>query len=76
MFEMDWIKEVGPNRRKLTGNEKVKAKKLLERLCDHRSIERKRVVISSMSNDDRQLIVRAFLKLVEGKILDRSPELQ
>lgn len=76
IFEMDWIKEIGPNRRKLTGNEKVKAKKLLERLCDHRSIERKRIVISSMNDDDRQLVVRAFLKLVEGKILDRRPELQ
>ncbi|GAB4010511.1 MAG: hypothetical protein Fur0010_03340 [Bdellovibrio sp.] len=76
IFEMEWIKEIGHNRRKLTGNEKVKAKKLLERLCDHRSIERKRIVISSMNDDDRQLVVRAFLKLVEGKILDRRPELQ
>ena len=76
LFDIDWILEVGPQRNKLTGNEKVKAKKLLERLCVHRSIERKKVVLTGMDPIDRQLVVRAFLKLVEGKILDRRPEIQ
>lgn len=60
---------------KITGVERAKAKKLFSRVSKHRSLEHKKVVVQSMSEDERSLFIKAFLKLVEGKILDQRPEL-
>ncbi|MEC7276020.1 MAG: hypothetical protein VXV96_06850 [Bdellovibrionota bacterium] len=77
LFEEDWLNEVWSEKPKnLTGNEKAKAKTLFKRLCEHRSLERQRTVFWAMKEEDRVLFKRAFLKMVETKILDTSPELQ
>jgi len=66
-----------PEREKnLTGNEKAKAKTLFKRLCEHRSLERQKTVFLSLNDKDRSLFIRAFMKMVENKILDQAPELQ
>lgn len=75
LFEREWLHEALEHRNKLTGNEKSKAKTLLKRLCDHRTIERKKVVLSALKPDDRKVVVKAFLKLVETKMLNNSLEL-
>lgn len=75
MFEKEWLEDAVKGKNKLTGNEKSKAKTLLKRLCGHRTIERKKVVISALNSIDRKIVVQAFLKLVETKILDNSPEI-
>lgn len=64
-----------PNHKKLTGNEKAKAKTLLKRLCEHRTLERQRTVLSAMNISDQRLFLRAFFKMVENEILDAGPEL-
>lgn len=77
LFEDNWMQELWDDRpKKLTGNEKAKAKTLFKRLCEHRTLERQRTVFWSMSDSDRLLFKRAFLKMVEVKILDQAPELQ
>jgi hypothetical protein len=76
LFESIWIEEAGKSTRKLTGNEKVKAKRLLMRLAEHRGIERQKIVLHALAEVERDLVVRAFLKLVEGRVLDQRPELQ
>jgi hypothetical protein len=77
LFEENWLDEVWEERpKKLTGNEKAKAKTLFKRLCEHRTLERQRTVFWAMSASDRILFKRAFLKMVENKILDQAPELQ
>lgn len=77
LFEDNWMQEVWQNKpKKLTGNEKAKAKTLFKRLCEHRTLERQRTVFWSMKDEDRMLFKRAFLKMVENKVLDTSPELQ
>lgn len=75
LFEQEWLEEATQNKKKLTGNEKSKAKTLLKRLCDHRTIERKKVVLSALPPAERKVVVKAFLKLVERKIIDTGPEL-
>jgi hypothetical protein len=60
---------------KITGVERTKAKKLFSRVSKHRSLEHKKVVVQAMSDEERSLFIKAFLKLVEGKILDQRPEL-
>lgn len=76
LFEADWIKEISLDKKNLTGNEKAKAKTLFKRLVVHRSLERKRTVIHSFDEIDRKLFVKAFMKMVENKILDLKPEIQ
>jgi len=62
-----------PNHKKLTGNEKSKAKTLFKRLCEHRTLERQRTVLSAMHIEDQELFLRAFFKMVETEILDAGP---
>lgn len=87
LFRNEWIEEIfssandetkksKKNQHKLTGQEKEKAKSIIQRLAKHRTLERKQVVISAMDDKDRKLLVRAFMKMVEGKILDAKPGLQ
>jgi Leu/Phe-tRNA-protein transferase len=77
LFDSNWLSEfynVTP--KKLTGHEKVEAKKLLKRVSKHRSLERKKTVILSMKESERHLVLKAFFKMVENKILDEKPQLQ
>ncbi len=76
LFEKEWIWEARENSKKLTGNEKVKAKKLFKRVSQHRSLDRKKTVLISLDEKERNLFIRAFLKMVENKILDLKLELQ
>lgn len=77
LFEENWMEEIWQDKPKsLTGNEKAKAKTLFKRLCEHRTLERQRTVFWSLSEKDRKIFKRAFLKMVENKILDQVPELQ
>jgi hypothetical protein len=78
LFEGQWLLDAKTNvkEKSLTGNEKAKAKTLFKRICSHRTIERQKTVISAMTAKDRDIFVRAFLKMVENKILDGAPELQ
>lgn len=77
LFDSSWLSEFYslPDK-KLTGNEKAQAKKLLKRVSKHRSLERKKTVIFSMQEDDRNLVLKAFFKMVENKILDTKPQIQ
>lgn len=60
---------------KITGIERARAKKLFQQVSKHRQLEHKKVVLLSMSDEDRKLFMKAFFKMVEGKILDQRPEL-
>jgi hypothetical protein len=60
---------------KITGVERAKAKKLFSKVSKHRSLEHKKIIVCSMNDDDRALFMKAFFKIVEGKILDQRPEL-
>ncbi len=75
LFELSWIDELRNVTRKLTGNEKVKAKQLFKRIIQHKSLDRKKTILISMPEIDRKLFVKAFLAMVEGKILDCQSEL-
>jgi len=75
LFEPSWVQEALESNKKLTGNEKSKAKTLLKKLCDHRTIDRKKTVLFALKPSDRKVVIKAFIKLVEGKILDKGMEL-
>lgn len=60
---------------KITGLERARAKKLFQRVSKHRQLEHKKTVLLAMEDGDRILFMKAFFKLVEGKILDQKPEI-
>lgn len=79
LFDRDWMSALnatpGKRLRALTINEKGKVKAILKRLATQSSFERKRTVLFSLSEEDRSMFIRAFMRAVENHILDRSPEL-
>ena len=60
---------------KITGIERARAKKLFQQVSKHRQLEHKKTALLSMCDDDRKLFIKAFFKMVEGKILDQKREL-
>lgn len=77
LFERNWMDEfIDLHSKRLTGNEKAKAKTLFKKLCEQQTLERQRTVFWAMSESDRLLFKKAFYKMVENKILDQSSELQ
>ena len=76
LFHRNWLDDVDVTKQTpLSKREKVRAKELISRLLKHRSLERKKIVLLSMQPKDRRIFIKAFLDLVEGKLLDRRPEL-
>ena len=77
LFHQDWTQELNLSEQKtLTKREKKKAKDIMNRLLNHRGIERKKIILISLSPEERTLFMRAFMEMVEGRIMDKSPELQ
>ena len=78
LFHELWMKDpaIKENKfHKITGQERARAKKLFQRVSKHRQLEHKKTVLLSMVDEDRKLFMKAFFKLVEGKILDLKPEI-
>jgi hypothetical protein len=78
LFQELWLKDPEIKAKKflkITGLERARAKKLFLRVSKHRQLEHKKTVLLSMDDDDRLLFMKAFFKLVEGKILDLKPEI-
>lgn len=73
----EWNNDFQAKTRKkfLTGQEKVHARKILQRILQHRNIERQKTVLLSLDKQERHLFMRAFFNMVEGKILDQKPQL-
>ena len=78
LFHESWITSNSLNQKnllKITGVERARVKKLFNNVLKHRHLERKKIILLSMSDEDRNLFIKAFIHLVEGKILDQKMEL-
>jgi len=78
LFHDLWIKDPELKEKKfhkITGLERARAKKLFQKVSKHRQLDHKKTVLLSMGEDDRKLFMKAFFRLVEGKILDLKPEI-
>ena len=78
LFHDMWLKDPEIKEKKfqkITGLERARAKKLFLRVSKHRQLDHKKTVLLSMNDGDRILFMKAFFKLVEGKILDLKPEI-
>ena len=78
LFHTSWMADPEIKEKKfqkITGLERARAKKLFQQISRHRQLEHKKTVLQSMNDEDRILFMKAFFKLVEGKILDLKPEI-
>lgn len=80
LFRPEWIQEIfqetDKKSPKLTSSEKNKAKQIMQNLVKHNTLERKKIVLHAMEDCERKVFVKAFMKMVEGKILDEKTGLQ
>lgn len=60
---------------KITGLERARAKKLFQQISKLPLLEHKKIALNSLSEDDKKLFMKAFMRLVEDKILDQKLEL-
>jgi hypothetical protein len=76
LFDLRWLGDIrGLEPNKLTNAEKLQAKKIIKRLAKHKTLERKKTILISLAKNERQLFIRAFLNMVEGKIIDLGQDL-
>ena len=78
LFQECWLKDPGFKEKrfqKITGLERARAKKLFQNVSKHRQLEHKKTVLIAMDDEDRKIFIKAFFKMVEGKILDQKPEI-
>lgn len=74
LFMDQWTDEVLKHPIKvLSKKDRLKAKDIIKRLNAHRNLERKKIIIMSLADEERSIFVRAFLEIVENKILDKRP---
>jgi len=78
LFYPEWINQScqKANVTKLKKSETKKMREILRRLSRYTNIERKRTVLLTLPAKDRQIFIKAFLNLVEDKILEKELELQ
>lgn len=76
-FQNDWSYELKQKKySKITGQERVKAKKILKRISMHKNFDRQKTIIFSLEADERIAFMKHLLYIVEKKILDSNPTLQ
>ena len=76
LFNQEWVKEAINTKKNMGKIEKLKAKEIFKILEKHRSIERQKAYITDLAEEERIIFVRFFVKIVEGKIVDKKPQLQ
>ena len=75
LFYPEWIKPHLFNKSRklnLTKKDQVKLRFIMQKLAQHKNIERKRTVLHALSENDRNLFIHSFLAMVESKILEKE----
>lgn len=74
LFLDEWLNKIRD--RSLTKSEMLKVKNLITQLSKHKTIERKKTLLFSLADADREMFIKAFLQVVEGKLLNEKLPLQ
>ena len=75
LFPQEWINH--PNRNKPVNFRKAKSevRKVFKKISNHRSSHRKTEALLALSDEERDLFVRSFMRLVEHQILQSKTTL-
>lgn len=79
LFYQDWIHQSYANLEEVKKLSFSYAAEIVEagfkKMEKHKSIERKKTALQALKDEERELFVRSFMKLVEYRTLDRLREL-
>ena len=76
LFESNWKESIKlASSLSPTKNDIKKIKKVLYKIGEYKSIERQRLAIGSLPDEERSLFIKEFVQMVEGYILDEDPNL-
>lgn len=76
LFCEEWLERAIHGKNSLNRNEKLKAKEIFKKLEQHRTVEGQKAFITELIDEERIIFVRAFIRIVEGKIIDKRLPLQ
>jgi hypothetical protein len=77
LFQTKWLRDVGKwGELTLSKDEQKRANRLIKRISNHKSLERKKVIMDILDEDDRDLLIRSFITTIEAKMLDEKYQLQ
>jgi len=75
LFEQTWISGLCMEKKlRFNHKEKMITKNIFDKLSGHRGLERKKILLSSINEEEREIFVKAFLKLVELAILEGADQ--
>jgi hypothetical protein len=71
LFEQTWISNLCMEKKlRFNHKEKIITKNIFDKLSGHRGLERKKVILSSINEEERDIFIKAFFKLVELAIIE------
>jgi hypothetical protein len=76
LFDAGWVSSSYSDQSPLSDSQRQDGLLILDRLTQHRGIDRKKTVILSLEKKQRELVVKLFLELVEQKIQKTSGVIQ
>jgi len=77
LFRTKWLRNKGKRRdMALNSDEQIRANRLIKRISCHKSLERKKVIMEILDEEDRELLIRSFIATIEEKILETKYPLQ
>lgn len=74
LFYPEWLPKCIRKRQKrsFTSSEKKIVRDVFARIDQHRDIDRKRTILLTLGEEERKLFVRAFLGLVEARLISKK----
>lgn len=75
LFINDWIAR-GLEIPMLNKKDQRRGKQLLDRLLQQRCMEKRKTIVMSLNEEDRAILIRSFMQLVENRVIDDKPTIQ
>jgi len=76
LFPTEWFGSLNlKNNSTISKSEKEKTHKILNRLAQHRSLDRKRTILYSLTDKEREIFLKVFFNMVENKLMSKKQEL-
>jgi hypothetical protein len=77
IFNAEWFYDCFKSipEKPLSSKDKMRARKILQRVLMHANLDRQKTLLFSLNEEERNLFLRSFCHMVEGKILDDAPQI-
>jgi len=82
LFPSEWISAtlggnvINAKKYILNTEERDRLKKIMDKMARHKTLDKKQIILLSLSEDDRKLFIKHFFRCVEKKLLESKTGLQ